>query len=235
MSISRASVSLFLAMLTLTAGAPASAQHGGYCAPVYQRQVYNYPTVVKKEVIVEKDVLVATFVPLVVTVPTYSATYVGGYVQQASYTPAQAVGQPVQPVPPGQSFDVSALAQTLTRINDRLTTIETSLQGGASATGQGNDFAKLFVAKCASCHDQGVAESKGGKFALTQGPSLLNLGDKQVAKVLVETYSGRMPKGGKLTDQEVGLIMAWGDAMTSGKVVTAAKPQPANPEPQPVK
>lgn len=225
MNATRIALSIFMAMLTAVATVPVSAQYQTHCAtPVYQRQVYNYPTIVKKEVIVEKDVLVATFVPLVVTVPTYSATYVGAYTQQAPYVPAAAVAQPMSQVPQGQPFDVNALTQTLTAINTRLTTIESQLQGGASATGQGNDFVKLFVAKCASCHDSAAASGKGGGFALTQGNALLNLTDRQVTKVMTETYSGRMPKGAKLTDQEVGLIMAWGDAMAGNKAQPMAKP-----------
>ncbi|MEM3120691.1 MAG: cytochrome c [Nitrososphaerota archaeon] len=218
MNALRVAVSLFSVMvLTLTGQAQSGVCNG---TPVYQRQVYNYPTVVKKEVVVEKDVLVATFVPLVVTVPTYSATYVGGYVQQAQYTPAQTVGQPMQPTPTPQQFDVNALAQTLTRINDRLTTIETQIQGGVSATGQGNDFTKLFVAKCAGCHDEAVAKSKGGDFAMTRNGSLLNLNQEQVLNVVNNCYDGTMPKGGKLTDQEVGLVMAWSKAMRLGSAKT---------------
>lgn len=212
----------FLAALMLVAPCWAAADAGG----CYVNRTYsNYPVVVEKKVIVEKDVLVATFVPLVVTVPTYSATYVNGYAQQAIVPPAQAVAQGYPQQPQGQSLDVQAFQQLLTRINERLTTIETSLQGGTSTTAQGaaqaNDYVKVFAAKCADCHGSTPRDNKLSLF--TPDKQLVKLTDGQVGKIQNRVFRSKedkkvMPPSGHpgLTDQEVGLLGAWAEAMLSG-------------------
>jgi Cytochrome C oxidase, cbb3-type, subunit III len=202
----------FLAALVLIA--PCWVAQAQY-SPCYNRQTYSYPTVVKKEVVYENQVLVAQFVPLVVTVPTYSATYAAGYLPTPSYTPAAAVAQPNQPAPAAQGFNASALEQQIQILVQKVTNLETQIQGGTvtAQNTQGNDFVRLFSTKCASCHDQAVAQSKGKGFVLLSGGKLVNLTPDQVLNVCTQCYGGDMPKGGKLTDQEVGLIMAWGKAM----------------------
>jgi len=173
-------IRMFLVALVLVApcwAASAEAQYGCY-RPTYYN---NYPAVVKNETYYQKDVLVATFVPLVVTVPTYSATYVPGYAP-AIVTPAAPVAQGLAQTAAPQGFDVNALAQALTRINERLTTIETSIQGGVSAQGQGNDFQMAFAQNCGACHG---TNPKGNKFGFVTGPSTMRqLTDREAGKAL---------------------------------------------------
>lgn len=60
---------------------------------------------------------------------------------------------------------------------------------------------------CLQCHSP-ATKAKGGQLDLT-GP----LTDRQLLAVSKEVYSGRMPKNGKLTDEEVGQIMSWLDTI----------------------
>lgn len=221
MSMKKGLLIMFLA--ALVAVAPCWACQLNANPPCYQQRVYyqNYPQVVVKKEIVEKQVLVASLVPLVVTVPTYSATYVAGY-QQAQVNPAQAVAQGYAQQPQGQSFDVNALNQVLTAINTRLTTIESSIQGGVSSSSQqatfANDATRLFAAKCASCHGDAP---RGNSFTMFSGNQMVKLTDRQVGKMLSRiSRAPNDPKimpppdsGIKLSDQEMSLAAAYCDAM----------------------
>ena len=243
MTMKKGLLIMFLAALMAVAPCWAIKLQASGC---YQQRVYynNYPHVVNKVEVVEKQVIVATLVPLVVTVPTYSATYVQGY-QQAQVTPAQAVAQGYPQQPQGQSFDVNALNQVLTAINTRLTTIESSIQGGVSANAQGaataNDAVVLFKAKCASCHGEAPRDNK---FSMFKGGQLAQLTDRQVGKVLsrisrnVEQDPAAMPPGPKhktgdsnvrLTDKEMSLAAAWCDAMLQSGEAPSTPAQPMGP------
>lgn len=72
---------------------------------------------------------------------------------------------------------------------------------------------KVFQAKCAACHDKGVADKKGGGFTLMDGGNLAALTDRDLRRIASQTYSGKMPRGGKITDEEVAAIMGWIDGL----------------------
>lgn len=145
--------------------------------------VHRQAVVVKQQVVaavVVQPVLVAQYVPLVVSVPQYSvglsASYVAPQVQPQA-TPAAAVA----PAP--------AQASTAT---------------------VATEHARILVSKCAACHDAAVANSKGGKLTLSSGDSLVELSDRQAMKVISQAYSSKMPKvGDKLSDAEIGVLMQW--------------------------
>jgi hypothetical protein len=66
----------------------------------------------------------------------------------------------------------------------------------------------ILAAKCASCHDKRVADTKGGKFTLLYANELVSLTDGQKLKILAMLYTGAMPKNGKaLSDEEFGSII----------------------------
>ncbi len=73
---------------------------------------------------------------------------------------------------------------------------------------------KLFVARCASCHEAAAAVKKGGGFTLLNGGAIAPLTDKHVKDILIRMYSDdpeiAMPKGGKpLADPEVAVAFRW--------------------------
>lgn len=87
--------------------------------------------------------------------------------------------------------------------------IPSAPQVGLPQVGQA---AQILAQKCGSCHDDSVAKAKGGGFVLSQGGQLLKLDLATQAKMMKEVYSGRMPKNGKLTDEEVGSIFGYLDS-----------------------
>jgi len=80
------------------------------------------------------------------------------------------------------------------------------------AKANGIDVLKLFQAKCALCHEKAVA-AKGGGFVLLDGGKIAPLNYKQALYVGTKTFLGSMPKGGPLTDEEVGAIQSWLDSL----------------------
>jgi mono/diheme cytochrome c family protein len=81
----------------------------------------------------------------------------------------------------------------------------------------------LFAAKCAACHDAKVSVEKGGQFTLLTDGRLAQLDGKALARIAGKVYTGRMPpkdnKAGiaPLTDEEVSVVMAWIDSVSSAK------------------
>lgn len=65
---------------------------------------------------------------------------------------------------------------------------------------------------CVACHDASTAK-KGGGVVFFEGGNLMKLNDKQALSIVREIYSGRMPKGSKITDEDVGAIMGLLDSI----------------------
>ncbi len=72
---------------------------------------------------------------------------------------------------------------------------------------------KVFTAKCASCHDAGVADKKGGGLILTAGNQLAPLSYDDANLLTRVLYTGKtsagksMPPSGPLGDEEAGLCL----------------------------
>jgi len=73
--------------------------------------------------------------------------------------------------------------------------------------------AALLVQKCAACHDTGVAQTKGKGLAFVQNGQLGRISDALAFRMMRELYSGRMPKDAKLSDESVGKVFAFLDAL----------------------
>lgn len=191
MRIVHASLTFFAAVLLLVLlDIPANADN---C-----RRVVVTPAVVTNHVVQEVVAVpvIAQFVPVVVY-PSYGAGYV---------TPA-----PMPAAPAATSPDV---VQLLQRLDARLQRLEQGPGVGAApvppmpraAQATGNDA--VIFARCASCHDVDVAGAKGGKVALTAGNTLLPWTETMRLDVLEALSSGRMPKGGTLTEDEATKAVA---------------------------
>lgn len=60
---------------------------------------------------------------------------------------------------------------------------------------------RVMATRCATCHDETTAKAKGGGNVLFRGGVFIDDGDN-LDRAVQEIDSGRMPKGGKLTDKE---------------------------------
>jgi hypothetical protein len=60
---------------------------------------------------------------------------------------------------------------------------------------------EIMAAKCATCHDEATAKAKGGGHLLFKSGEFIDQGDN-LSRAVEEMDSGRMPRGGKLTDAE---------------------------------
>jgi mono/diheme cytochrome c family protein len=164
--------------------------------------------VVRRRAVVVKKVAVVTpavavFSPVAVAVPAYGA----------AYAPPAATAQ----------ADLKAVLDALKAIDARLKALESGVRPGPvippravpAADGEAAAPAAplaLFQAKCARCHEAKVSATAGGGFTLLSGDALAPLNDRQLRKIGTMTYSGKMPKGDKLSDQAVGTIQEWLDS-----------------------
>lgn len=182
-------LSLPLLLLPLLGLCPAGAEGSGchpvrvsYAAPVYQAPVYAAPSYITA----------ATFVPVPLLYPTWSAQYVGGDVQQLrdevrQLREALQQQRPTAPVMP-QAQAQAATPQALPAASDELAQL---------------------LGNCASCHDKGVAPGKGGGFVLTEGTTTRALSEAEALKCLVQIRTGKMPKGGKLSPAQKERLADW--------------------------
>lgn len=61
--------------------------------------------------------------------------------------------------------------------------------------------ARVMATRCASCHEEAVAKGKGGGNVLFRGGIFIDEGDN-LDRAVQQIDSGKMPKGGKLSDKE---------------------------------
>ncbi len=152
-------------------------------------------------------------------VQNYAAAYVAQYVAVPLVIPAYTVSYTKD-----SSDELSKLREELKAIREALKTqpvpptqpadgpITVPLtQRKQAQAAPDHDGAKILVVSCSKCHDASNAKNKGGGFTLTSGASLAPLNDSQTLAVVREIYSGRMPKGSKLTDADVGAVIEWID------------------------
>jgi hypothetical protein len=66
---------------------------------------------------------------------------------------------------------------------------------------------EIMAAKCATCHDESTAKAKGGGHLLFRGGEFIDQGDN-LSRAVEEMDSGRMPRGGKLSDAEKYAVLS---------------------------
>ena len=150
-------------------------------------------------------------------VQNYAAAYVAQYVAVPLVVPAYTVAYTKD-----SSDEIGKLRDELKAIREALKTQPPTPSQPAEGTitvpltqrkaqQADHDGAKILVVSCSKCHDVSNAKNKGGGFVLTNGASLAPLNDSQVLAIVREIYSGRMPKGTKLSDADVGAVIEWID------------------------
>jgi len=165
-----------LTALLLTASAE------GQCV-VQPRTTFVSTNHVATPVAVVTPVLAATFVN---TIPSYSVGYQAGY--GGGYGGNDDVGK--------------AILEELKAIRAEQQAIRAALGGGGPLLKANAAVPKgisILANRCATCHDASVAKVKGGDFSLFRGGVFIDEGEN-AGRVITEVDSGRMPKGGKLSD-----------------------------------
>lgn len=171
------------------------------------RTFYNRPFVKKVAVVKEVVVPVAVFQPLVVAVPTFTAAYS----PSPAGPPAPGYAQPAA-APAAGPTELQQILAALKALDARLKRLEGGAlppapqprapeapKTGAAPAAKG---LALALVKCAGCHDAKKSARDGGGFTLF-ADGKLSAGDKLLRRALASIRSGDMPKGGKLTDEEV--------------------------------
>ena len=133
-----------------------------------------------------------------------------------SYTAARAMllAAEVPPAAPQAPAESKAVLEALQSISARLDRLErreapapsATLPAPAAAPGTHPGLA-ILVGSCGKCHERTVAAGKGGNVVLTEGGALAALPPALVADCQADIYDGTMPKGSKLTDEQVGQLM----------------------------
>lgn len=70
-------------------------------------------------------------------------------------------------------------------------------------------FEEIMKNSCFKCHSASAVKDPNKEFVLHDGKGFLILTDRQIREMQKRIFSGNMPKGGKLTDQQVGEAMDW--------------------------
>lgn len=199
---------LFAAATLLAVAGVAAAQCGTPAVATY-----HAPYAAHKEVVVKKEVVVPVIAPVAVyaVVPAYAAVYVPPV---AAPAPAAAPAQP--------SGEMSQVLDLLKGMDARLKALEGRDQPQPAAGAKPDPFAPkpqastagglaVLRSRCASCHEAGIAASKGGSVTLFQGDALAALSPKTKLDVLTSIYDGTMPKrgGGRepLSDAETSSVV----------------------------
>ena len=180
-----------------------SHSHAGSCGTVYFPQTYsNYaPSVIYKDNhhddYIEKKRVVVLEYSLFPAFPV-------GYMPQ--YAPAAAPSA----APPPQAVGASTPCDDkLKGLEAKIAALESKLGGGIPPNAQPSTApvpvtvaAKVFVAKCAGCHDASAAAAKGKNLTLFKDGAPVAWNAELTGKVLKEVAKGTMPKGGKLAQEE---------------------------------
>ena len=151
-------------------------------------------------VIEVQPVVAAVFAPVPVVVPTYTVGYHDSGTQELI-------------------AEVRAMRQQLAALQAGPQSQKTP---APAAVHPGLAFLKN---SCVNCHDAQVSKAKGGGNTFFSAGELLNLNDAQRLAITTAIYSGRMPKGGKATDEDVGAVISFFDkgAAASAQTMPPAK------------
>lgn len=175
-----------------------SHSHAGSCGTVYFPQTYA-PSVIYKDNhhddYIEKKRIVVLEYSLFPAFPV-------GFMPQ--YAPAAAPSA----APPPQAVGASTPCDDkLKGLEAKIAALESKLGGGVPPNALPNTapapvVAKVFVAKCAGCHDASTAAAKGKNLTLFKDGAPIAWNAELTGKVLKEVAKGTMPKGGKLAQDE---------------------------------
>jgi cytochrome c553 len=209
-------VRIFLALLALAASGGVAWADGCRVIRSYPTYSYYAPTYYEPPAkVVEKvrEVVVATYVPLAVAVPTYAV----------GYAPVAAYANPVTAATQAQAAakdhgQQSECSQRLNSLEQELRSLKNALRrqqddpqpapegvappapAQAPATTaqpvgvQAREVAVIFSRSCASCHEAKVATKEGRGFVLLTAGTLPKFTDADLRKITRELRSGRMPK-----------------------------------------
>lgn len=208
---------IIASLCSLTLALPVSAD--SRCANLRQRVVVqHHAAVVAVKQAVIAPIAVAAFTP-VVSVPQYSA----GYADHSG------------------SSEVRELKQAILELRQAIQGMQ---QGGAPGQPPpANDLesraVKILSARCASCHNETTAASKGGKFLLFKGgqPNQeLDLLD--VMHVAQRAVAGSMPPQPMqpIPDEEAQVLHEWANSkVIAARTARKQQVQPPAPQPEPAK
>jgi mono/diheme cytochrome c family protein len=76
---------------------------------------------------------------------------------------------------------------------------------------------QYVITHCAGCHDQSLAAKKGKNISLSNGPTVLRLDDKISGASMRKVITGEMPKGSKLSQEQLNGVINDLLDMMSGK------------------
>lgn len=66
----------------------------------------------------------------------------------------------------------------------------------------------MVAQRCASCHDEGRAKASGGGLVLLKGGGIGHLSAETRLKCVAQILSGKMPKGGKISNEDASQAIA---------------------------
>lgn len=93
----------------------------------------------------------------------------------------------------------------------------TKPQTAPATPGASASASSVLQTKCISCHETKNAAEKGGGFVLFDGTNLQKPDNLALRKLVTQVYSGKMPPRtsgiSSLTDEEVGVVVAWVDSI----------------------
>lgn len=125
------------------------------------------------------------------------------YQQQPYYVvPSYGAGQGQQ-----QIAGIAELIDAINALTKRIQVLEGRLAQAGMAIEDLPSHVPVFKVRCASCHDKGVADKKGGSFALLDGGREMQLTADQRLEVISRVH-GRgdptydMPRGGQPLSKE---------------------------------
>lgn len=170
---------------------PAVAHAGCYTYYPYVQTYYPPPQIIIKEK------YFVEYVPAFFTgwAPGLAAAYT-----KASQTTVEAPTKPT-------------CEEELKTIKQQLATLEQRLSAGANTVPPATPpqalplKGSILVGACATCHDKSVAATKGKGWVLTENDKIAVMSSEMLGKVMKEVSSGRMPKGGKLSNEQFNSLM----------------------------
>lgn len=191
---------------------------GALALPVYAD--CHKSVVVNKVAVAACPAVIATFVPI--AVPQYSVGYVAGSFVSGSYpnysqpqVNAQYQGgyQNNNGYHNGQNQNPNDLGAKIAELERQLAECKAKLGSGNNDQVDPNPVIRTLQEKCAKCHDASVSHTEGKGLTLFQDGRLAKIDELLARKIASKTYLGKMPKNGKLTDEEVASIQEWADSI----------------------
>ncbi len=181
-----------------------------------------------------EPVVVTQYVPVYNYIPVAFSTYNPGAVTAgttltlSAATPVTALqAQPQVPLLTSREaaaqFDAGTVAgkglceKNLAALEKRLAALEGKSPAQViSPTAQQKGIVAVMTTNCGKCHEAAVAEKEGAGFVLLKDGQLAPLTDRQALSCYRQVISGKMPKSGKLSEEDGQAILAWLDKLQTG-------------------